>query len=435
LKILSITAGAANMYCGSCLRDNALAAELIRQGHHVILQPLYTPTRTDEPNVSRAGVFFGGISVYLEQKWRLFQWTPKFLDKLWDLGPVIRMFAGRGVTVNPGDLGALTVSILEGSNGRQRKEVNNLAAWVRSETPDIVTLPYTLLISLARPLKEAARCPVVCTLQGEELFLDGLAEPWRERALNLIRRQVDSVDAFIAVSQHEARHMSAYLRIPEHRIHTVPLGINLEGYGLERRSRAAAYNIGYLGRLAPEKGLHLLIDAYRLLRQRSAGRACALEVAGYLAPENRRYLESIRTKMREWRLESEFHYRGELDRAQKARFLQNIDVFSLPCTYDEPKGIPVLEAMANGVPVVQPRRGSFPEMVEATGGGLLVEPDSAAALAAGLRAVMDDTSLALQLGRAGYEAVHRDWHIGRMAQRTVAVYQTALSAVRARQPV
>ena len=79
MKILSITAGAAGMYCGSCLRDNALAAELIAQGHDVVLLPLYTPTLTDEPNVSADKVFFGGISVYLEQSSALFRGMPRFV--------------------------------------------------------------------------------------------------------------------------------------------------------------------------------------------------------------------------------------------------------------------------------------------------------------------------------------------------------------------
>ncbi|NOT60097.1 MAG: glycosyltransferase family 1 protein, partial [Acidobacteria bacterium] len=64
MRILYFTAGAAGMYCGSCLRDNALATELMRQGHDVTLVPLYTPTLTDEPNVSQEKVLFGGISVY-----------------------------------------------------------------------------------------------------------------------------------------------------------------------------------------------------------------------------------------------------------------------------------------------------------------------------------------------------------------------------------
>jgi len=84
MRILSITAGAAGMYCGSCLRDNALAAELIAEGHDVILLPLYTPTLTDEVNVSSGKVFFGGISVYLEQKSALFRQLPPIVDRLWD---------------------------------------------------------------------------------------------------------------------------------------------------------------------------------------------------------------------------------------------------------------------------------------------------------------------------------------------------------------
>ena len=85
MRILSLTAGAASMYCGSCLRDNALAAELIRQGHDVTLLPFYTPTLTDEENVSRQEqVFFGGISVYLEQHLSLFRHAPRLLDRLLD---------------------------------------------------------------------------------------------------------------------------------------------------------------------------------------------------------------------------------------------------------------------------------------------------------------------------------------------------------------
>src|SRR5919112_3944041 len=93
MKILSITAGAAQMYCGSCLRDNALAAELIRRGHDVVLMPVYTPTLTDEPNVSEPRVLFGGISVYLEQHSAIFRRTPRLLDRLWDSKLALKLAA------------------------------------------------------------------------------------------------------------------------------------------------------------------------------------------------------------------------------------------------------------------------------------------------------------------------------------------------------
>src|SRR5713101_1856445 len=112
MKILSITAGAANMYCGSCLRDNALAAELMAQGHDITLVPLYTPTLTDEANVSQERVFFGGISVYLEQHSAFFRNTPKFLDRLWDSRLALKAASHSSIPTSPRLLGEFTVSML-----------------------------------------------------------------------------------------------------------------------------------------------------------------------------------------------------------------------------------------------------------------------------------------------------------------------------------
>lgn len=422
MKVLSITGGAANMYCGSCMRDNGLALALRKQGHDVVLLPLYTPTKTDEANASHERVFFGGISVYLQQKSGIFRWTPKFIDRLWDRPSVIRAFAGRGVAVDAASLGALTVSMLEGRNGRQGKEVENLLAWLRHEPkPDLITLPYTLLIALARPLKDATGCPIVCTLQGEELFLEGLTEPWRSRSLQLIRDQVRDVDLFIAVSEHESRFMSGYLKIPRDRIRTVPLGINLEGHQPGHKVSSDTFRIGFFGRIAPEKGLDVLASAFQLLSQRGK---CRLEAAGYLPPEHRSYLEKIERQC----AGLDFHYHGEVDREAKIRFFQSIDVFSMPCNYEEPKGLPVLEAMANGVPVVQPRWGAFPELIEATGGGLLVEKNSPEALAEGIARLWHDPVLAERLGACGASAVHERYSIDRMAASVLNVYQSAEAA-------
>src|SRR6476646_4576799 len=126
MKVLSITAGAAGMYCGSCFRDNALAAELLAQGHDVTLIPVYTPTLTDEENVSRPDVLFGGISVYLQQHSALFRKLPRFLDRLWDSPRVIGMFAGRGISPDARFLGEMTISMLDGERGVLRKEFDKL---------------------------------------------------------------------------------------------------------------------------------------------------------------------------------------------------------------------------------------------------------------------------------------------------------------------
>jgi glycosyltransferase involved in cell wall biosynthesis len=383
MKILSITAGAGGMYCGSCLRDNALAAELLARGHDVTLLPLYTPLLTDEQNVSQPRVLFGGINVYLQQYSRLFSKLPRFVERLLDSPWLIKTFASRSGSVNPKFLGSLTVSMLEGTNGVLRREFDKLIEWTAGEpAPDVINLTNSMLIGLARPIAAAFGRPVCCTLQGEDLFLDGLSEPYKSRALALMREQVQHVDRFIAVSEFYARFMSRYLQIPPERIAVVPIGINMTGFdrtpaGSPRsRDSSDRFTVGYFARVAPEKGLHLLADAYQLFRRRTPGAEIRLEAAGYMAPEYRPYLADVQRTLERAGLGQEFHYRGAVDRTAKVAFLQSLDVLSVPATYDEPKGFTLLEAMATGVPVVQPRRGSFPEIVERTGGGLLVEADA-----------------------------------------------------------
>ena len=364
MRILSFTGGAGDMYCGSCLRDNALAAALLARGHDVVLTPVYTPTRTDERNVSGAQVFFGGISVFLEQQVTLFRHTPRVFDRLWDAPWVIRLASRRQIKVDPKSLGEMTVSMLRGEAGFQAKEIGKLLEWLRTEPQfDVINLPYALLLGLAAPLRRALNAPICCTLQGEDLFLDGLGVEYRRESLALIRAASHHVDAFLPVSEYYRDYMAGYLGVPAAKMHLVPLGINMEGYTPRPRKRGETFTIGYLARIAPEKGLHALCEAYRVLRQQTRGEKARLVAAGYLPPEHQPYLDEIRGKMRGWGLEAEFEYRGEVDRTQKTAFLQGLDIFSVPTTYAEPKGLFVLEALANGVPVVQPRRGAFPEMV------------------------------------------------------------------------
>jgi glycosyltransferase involved in cell wall biosynthesis len=422
MKILYLTGGAGQMYCGSCLRDNTLATELLARGHDVILLPVYTPTRTDEPNVSNNKVFFGGISVYLEQYVPMFRHTPRWLDGLWDSKAMLKLASKRSLSVSPRMLGELTVSMLKGEGGYQRKEIEKMLEWLKSESPpDVVSLPYTLLISLAKPLKELLGAPICCTLQGEDLFLDGLHEPYRSESLDLIRQNIEHVDAFIAVSQYYADFMTNYLQIPAEKIRFVPLGINLEGFSQREVRASRPFTVGYFARIAPEKGLHVLIEAYKLLRKEIS--EARLEVAGYIAPEFQSYLHDCERSLEAAGLAAEFHYRGAVDRDQKIAFLKGLDVLCVPTTYAEPKGIFLLEAMACGVPVVQPRHGAFPEIIEKTGGGLLVEPENPERLAQGLLKIYREPELARELSQNGFARVREFYDVGNMADSALEVYE------------
>jgi glycosyltransferase involved in cell wall biosynthesis len=423
MKIAFITAGAGNMYCGSCLRDNTLASALIGAGHEVVLIPTYTPTRTDERNVSSKRVFLGGINVFLQQHWGVFRRTPRFVARLLDSPSLLRFTTRWGVSVDPARLGRLTVSMLRGAEGFQGREILSLVGFLSEEVrPEIVSLPNSLLLALAPAIKARLRVPVCCTLQGEELFLDGLGEPYRGEALRLMRAHAAHVDAFVAVSEFGAQKMAAYLGMEPGRIHVVPLGINLDGFG--GPAAGEPFTIGYLARIAPEKGLHVLCEAYRRLRSRQDLPPSRLWAAGYLAPEHKSYLAEIRRNMDLRGLSAEFRYHGELDRRGKLDFLRSLSLLSVPGPYPDSKGLYVLEAMASGVPVVQPRHGAFTEILSATGGGTLVNPDDPDDLAKGILELLLDPARRLELGRRGSAGVRAHYSAAQMVKRTEDIYRS-----------
>jgi glycosyltransferase involved in cell wall biosynthesis len=209
----------------------------------------------------------------------------------------------------------------------------------------------------------------------------------------------------------------------------VPLGINLSGY-FEREARTddGPFRIGYFARVAPEKGLHLLAEAYVRLRERVPARRFELHVAGYTAPDSRAYMESVRKRLAQAGCGGEATWHGVVDREGKLRFLRSLDVLSVPATYDEPKGMFLLEAMANGVPVVQPRRGAFTEIVERTGGGLLVAPDDPDALAEGIETLVRSPGEASVLGTRAFAGVRAHYSVEQSASRLLGVYETALAS-------
>ena len=428
MRIVYITAGAGGRYCGACFRDNTLASDLLARGHDVELVPLYTPTVTDEPNVSLGTTFFGGVNVYLQQRFSFFRSTPWFLDRILDSSWLLNSAGRWGTRTDPGELGETAVSVLRGESGFQRKELEKLLSWLRSRRrPDMVHLGNSLLSGLAPALKKALSCPVCCTLQGEDLFLEALNEPYRSQARERIRANAEFIDQFHAVSRYHGRAMRDYLDLPGSKVGVIRSGIHVDDFQPCDSTPSRPFTVGYLARIAPEKGLHLLCEAYRGVARESGPGSTRLLVAGDPSTDHSGYLRGIRKKMRRWGLEDSFEYRGSLSRAAKIRFLQELDVLSVPACYDEPRGLYTLEAQACGIPVVQPRRGVFPEIIAATGGGLLVEPDDSADLARGILDLQRDPERTAELGRRGREGVRAHYDARQMAAATLRSYERLTS--------
>jgi glycosyltransferase involved in cell wall biosynthesis len=412
MRIVQLTPGTGNFYCGSCLRDNALVRGLRDRGHDTLMVPLYLPLIVDEPSASAGTpIFLSGLSVYLSNKFPV----PRWLDRALSAPPLLRLAAGLVGMTSARQLGESTVAMLQPDAAHG--ELERLIGWLRTQPkPDVICLSNSLLTGLAARLQREFRVPVVCTLQGEDSFLDALPEPHRQRSWKLLTQRCAGIDHFIAVSRYFAQVMTRRLNLPAARVSVVHPGIAVDEFLPANASQPV---IGFLARMHPTKGLDTLVEAFLQLKTPGA----RLRVAGAMTSQDRGFVRSLRQK-----LGDRAEFLPNLDRAAKAAFLQSLAVFSVPATYGEAFGMYVLEAQAAGVPVVQPRHGAFPEVLAATGGGLLCEPNQPAALAAALDQLLGDPTLARQLGAAGHQAVQEKFGIATMTANVDAILQKVTHA-------
>jgi glycosyltransferase involved in cell wall biosynthesis len=442
MNIVQITPGAGAMVCGNCLRDNALVAGLRQLGHQVLMVPLYLPLTLDEEDQS-AGipVFFSGLNVYLEQKSALFQRQPKWLHRLLARPALLKWAAGRAAKTRAQDLGELTLSMLRGEEGNQARELDELIAWLKQHPhPDVIGLSNALLLGLARKLKRELRSSIVCTLQGEDGFLDGLPEPHRAACWRTVAERAAEVDLFIAPSRYFGALMRDRLKLPADRVRIVYNGINLDGFKIESRepsvegqpaiqlstpdSRPSAPVLGYFARMCKEKGLDTLVEAFILLKQGKRVPRLKLHIGGSCGPGDEPFVKTLRQRLAQAGFIGETSFWPNLNRAEKIHFLRSLSVFSVPALYGEAFGLYVIEALAAGVPVVQPRTAAFPELVEATGGGVLCEPGDPCALADAIERLLRDPRRMRALGEAGRNAVFEKFGAEAMAKETLRAFAT-----------
>jgi glycosyltransferase involved in cell wall biosynthesis len=430
MRIAYLGAGAAGRYCGACLHDNTLAAAMTRLGEDILLIPTYTPLRTDEDNVSYGRVFFGGVNVYLQQKSALFRHTPWFLDALLDSPRMLDWLSRKSSGMEARQLGELTVSTLQGEHGRQRKEIDKLVHWLEREVrPDIVHLSNSMLAGSAREIRRRLGVPIVCGLAGEDIFLEALAEPHYSEARRLLKERAREIDAFVALNHFYADFMTDYLDVPRTSIEVIRHGLNLDGHGTRPTSvsqNGDGVTIGYFARVAAEKGLHLLVEAFALLCEDKTLPPIRLHAAGYKSAADEPYYRAIVERLAKLGLSDRFHYAGELDRPGKIRFLQSLDLMAVPTVYRESKGISVLEALANAVPVIVPAHGAFPEYIDETRGGVLCEPEDPQSLADRLATLIRNPATAKQLGLQGQSVIRERYTAEAMANAHRELYRRTL---------
>jgi glycosyltransferase involved in cell wall biosynthesis len=403
------------MFCGNCFHDNTLVTALRDLGHDAILLPLYLPIQVDEDDQSAGRpIFFGGVNVYLEQKSAIYRRAPRWLHRLLNARRLLAWAAGRAAKTRAHDVGDLLLSMLRGEAGNQDREISELIAWLRKHgRPEVICLSNALLIGMARRLKTELKVPVVCLLQGEEPYLDALP-------------------AWIAPSQWAAQRMVARLNLKPERVHVVHDGINLAGFEPQtlnaRLPNQKAPVLGYFARMCKDKGLDTLVEAFIHLKHRGTVPRLKLHVGGGCGPSDELFVKSLRVRLAEAGFIGEVSFNPNLNRAEKLAFLQALTVFSVPANYGEAFGLYVIEALAAGVPVVQPRTAAFPEILAATGGGVLCEPGDPKSLADALETLLLNPNHARSLGEVGRKAVGEHFNAREMARQTVQVFDRVISS-------
>lgn len=441
MNIVQLTPGAGAMFCGNCLRDNAFVKTVRAMGHQVLMVPLYLPLTLDEPDqTGNTPIFFSGISVYLRQKSGLFRYAPSWIDDVFASPRLLRWAAGCAAKTRAADLGDLTLSMLQGELGNQARDLELLLNWLKAQPrPDVVCLSNALLIGMVRTLKQELGAPVVCTLQGEDSFLDGLPEPHRSACWGMLSLRAREVDLFIAPSHYFANRMRDRLGLSGERVRVVYNGINLEGYETTSETRnsnavvtgqsphtaasSAPPILGFFARMCREKGLDTLVDAFIQVRRQGRIPNLKLHIGGSCGPADQPLVDSLCEKLRAAGLDGDTGFFPNLERTAKIAFLRSLSIFSVPAGYGEAFGLYIIEALAAGVPVVQPNTAAFPELVEVTRGGMICE-GTVTGLAAAIEELLLDPVRARALGDAGRRSVFERFSAEAMTRSLISEFET-----------
>lgn len=406
------------------MRDNMLARELQRLGHDVTIAPMYLPLMIDAGAVDgleQTPIFFGGINVYLQQKLALFRKTPAFLDGLLNSRGLLRWAARHSHMTSARDHGALTLEMFQVDSGPLRKECDKLFSWIEQwGKPDLICLSNALLAGFAREMKQRLGAPVVIFFQGEDTFLDGLPEPYRAQCWSAMAQRLQEGDVLLAPSRYYAEFMRERMGWAPGAIQVVHNGIALDGYA-PAEPAAGPPAIGYFARMTREKGLEVFVDAFIALTRDLGDTTTRLKIGGAFTAGDERFVNELKRRLASLGLESRVEWRPNLSREEKVAFLRSLSLFSVPATYAEAFGLYVVEAMACGVPVVQPESAAFPEIVGAGGGGECVKPRDPTALARAWQRLLAEEPRRRKMGQEGRMSVEKHFTASRMAEQFVHV--------------
>jgi glycosyltransferase involved in cell wall biosynthesis len=431
MNIIHIIPGSGgSFYCGNCLRDSKIFDALRAEEHDALKLPMYLPLFSHDMDGNEVPVFYGAISIYLKQKFALFRHAPQWLDNLLNSRPMLRFAARMANSTRPTGLEDMTISMLLGEDGRQKDELEKMVHWLETHVkPDVIHISNALLLGLAHKLKERLKVPVVCSLQDEDVWVDDMHSEMAEKVWELMHEKAVDIDLFIPVSQYFADFMKEKLAIPDEKMEILHLGVDAEDYPFADASTKPR-NIGYLSRLCKDNGLEVLVDAFILLKKMDGHEDIRLLLTGGYTGDDTKFIKAQKRKISAAGLSDSVEFIDDFEGDTRKKFFSRVQLLSVPVLKGEAFGIYLLEAMASGIPVVQPRLGAFPEIIEKSGGGITYPFNSPEELAKALSKLMANPEKIRELSLQARKSTEDVFNIHFVAKRLINVYQSLQTKVK-----
>jgi glycosyltransferase involved in cell wall biosynthesis len=425
MKIAHIIPGSGgSFYCGNCMRDSKYIRALKDLGHQVIKVPLYLPIFDDAHDLDEVPVFYGAVNLYLKQQFPIFRHMPAFIEHALDSKSVLEMAARKAGSTRAKGLEGMTISMLRGEDGGQKEELERLVDWLVDEAkPDVVHLSNALLLGLAHRIKQRMNITVICSLQDEDVWVDAMEDHFRKEVWDLMSERGKDVDVFIPVSDYFSDEIHQRMVIPESKMKTVHLGVDTSDY-LPKPVAEKSPVIGYLSRMCEENGLAVLVDAFIILRKDPKYSSVQLKITGGKTGDDLQFIKEQKRKLAKAKVEADVFWVDEFEGDERQKFFDSVRLISVPVLIGEAFGLYMLEAMASGIPMVQPALGAFPEVIGISGGGVIYGENKPELLAKALgELIFDDTRLQ-ELSDAGQAGVKAHFDIHAQAKKMVAVYES-----------
>jgi len=424
MQVIHIVPGTGgSFYCGNCLRDSTYVQALRKEGIDALKIPMYLPIFSDEHDLSDIPVFYGAISLYLKHKYPILKKAPAWFDKILNSGLALKFAAKMSGSTRAHGLEDMTISMLLGEQGGQKEELDKMVDWIAEHCKaDVIHLSNALLIGLAKKFQEKLDVLVVCSLQDEDVWVNAMDDHFRKKTWDLMSKRAEDVDAFFAVSEFYAGVMKEQMSIPDSKLYTSYISVDPEEYTYINSSEKE-FTIGYISRMCEENGLEVLVDAFILFKKIPGGEDVKLIITGGSTGDDQVFLKRIRKKMSDAGIMEDVIFHKDFENEGRHEFFSKVSLISVPVLEGEAFGMYLLEAMASGVPVVQPALGAFPEIINLSEGGVIYEPNKPEELAKALEDLHKNAEKLSSLSKKARGGIIQHFSIHDQASRMMKFYK------------